>query len=215
MAAFNEPRRSALTGLASRITARRLALAAAVGAAAATLAAAVLGLSGGTARSASSTSFPLVQARPAPAGWRSATLPDGAVLAYPPAMHLVSGDLGSASAARVGPGGAYLLYLNATPRQGSESLRNWPGFRISHLLDDDASSARELMAASGVRFLGGTGACIVDTYVTKVGAHHFTELACLVHGSRASSVIVAAAPAADWTRSASLLGRAVAAYQAR
>lgn len=40
-------------------------------------------------------------------------------------------------------GAIYQKYLNATPRQGAESLRNWPDFRLSHLLGDSASSARQ------------------------------------------------------------------------
>jgi hypothetical protein len=128
-------------------------------------------------------------------------------------MRPVTADRGAASAARLSRTGAYLLYLNATPRQGDERTANWPAFRLSHLLDDDARSARELAAAAGVRFRGGTGSCVLDSYVTKVGAHHYTELACLVHGSRASSVVVAAAPAANWPQAASLLERAIAAFR--
>jgi hypothetical protein len=54
---------------------------------------------------------------------------------------------------------------------------------------------------------------VLDSYVTKVGARHYTELACLVQGSRASSVVVAAAPTANWSQAASLLERAIAAYR--
>jgi hypothetical protein len=155
-------------------------------------------------------------ARPAPAGWHHAVLPGGrAVLAYPPAMHLITGDRGTVTAAQVSRSGGYLLYLNATPRQGAESLRNWPRFRVNHLLDEDASAARLLAASRGLRFAGATGSCVLDTYVTKIKAHHYTELACLVQGHGSASVIVAAAPAADWSRAAPVLTRAVGAYQAR
>ena len=77
-------------------------------------------------------------------------------------------------------------------------MRDWPEFRLEHLTDDDASTARQLAASHGVRFLGGTGTCVVDAYVTKVKAHHFTELACFVQGKTSSSVIIAAAPTASW-----------------
>ena len=137
------------------------------------------------------------------------------MLWYPPSMRSVTADRGAASAVRLSRTGAYLLYLNATPRQGDERTANWPAFRLSHLLDDDARSVRELAAAAGVRFRGGTGSCVLDSYVTKVGAHHYTELACLVQGSRASSVVVATAPAANWSQAASLLERAIAAYRVR
>jgi len=155
-------------------------------------------------------------ARPAPAGWHRAVLPGGqAVLAYPPAMHLVAGDRGSVSAAQISSSGSYLLYLNATPRQGTESLRDWPHYRVNHLLDEDASAARLLAASRGLRFTGATGSCVLDTYVTKIKARHYTELACLVQGHSSASVIVAAAPAAHWPLAAAVLTRAVGAYQAR
>jgi hypothetical protein len=154
--------------------------------------------------------------RPAPAGWHHAVLPGGqAVLAYPPAMHLLTGDRGTVTAAQISRSGSFLLYLNATPRQGAESLRNWPRFRVNHLLDEDASAARLLAASRGLRFTGASGSCVLDTYVTKIKAHHYTELACLVQGHGSASVIVAAAPAADWSRAAPVLTRAVGAYQAR
>ena len=62
---------------------------------------------------------------PAPAGWPTLPLPNGtAVLSYPPTLRRVISDSDAVSAARLGPGGTYLLYLNATPRQGGETLRN-------------------------------------------------------------------------------------------
>jgi hypothetical protein len=108
-----------------------------------------------------------------------------------------------------------VLYLNATPRQGDESLRNWARFRLSRLTEDDASSAHEDSAADGVRFRGGTGSCVMDDYITRIGSHHYQEIACLVQGRTAESVIVAAAPAAQWRQSRSLLEQAVAAYAVR
>ena len=107
------------------------------------------------------------------------------------------------------------MYLNATPRQGAETLRDWPEFRLEHLTDDDASTARQLAVSHSVRFLGGTGTCVIDAYVTKVKAHHFTEVACFVQGKTSSSVIIAAAPTASWAASSGVLMRAVAAYQVR
>jgi hypothetical protein len=37
--------------------------------------------------------------------------------------------------------GSTMVYLNVTPRQGDETLRDWAGFRVDHLRDDDARSA--------------------------------------------------------------------------
>ncbi len=158
----------------------------------------------------------VLAAKPAPAGWRDAGLPDGgAVLAYPPDMHQVFGDRGTASAAQLSASGTYLMYLNATPKQGAETLRDWPEFRLDHLTEDDASTARQLAASHGVRFLGGTGTCVIDAYVSKIKAHHYTELACYVQGKTSSSVIIAAAPTATWATASGVLMRAVAAYQVR
>jgi len=158
----------------------------------------------------------VLAAESAPAGWHQASLASGgAVLAYPPAMRPVSGDRGTASAAQLSSSGKYLMYLNATPKQGAETLRDWPEFRLEHLTEDDASTARQLAASHGVRFLGGTGTCVIDAYVTKVKAHHYTELACFVQGQTSSSVIIAAAPTASWATASRVLMRAVAAYEVR
>jgi len=157
-----------------------------------------------------------LSARQAPAGWHSANLLGGrAVLAYPPVMHLVQGDRGTVSAAQLTASGAYVLYLNATPKQSTETLRNWPGFRIEHLKKENAATARLLAVSRGVRFLGGTGTCVLDDYVTKIKSNHYTELACFVRGQTTSSVIIAAAPTARWPSASAVLMRAVAAYQVR
>lgn len=107
------------------------------------------------------------------------------------------------------------MYLNATPKQNDETLTDWPDFRIEHLTDEDASTARLLASSHRVQFLGGTGTCVVDRYITKFKAHHFTELACFVRGRTGSSVIIAAAPTTDWKSESGTLMRAVAAYRVR
>jgi len=160
--------------------------------------------------------FPVLHAAAAPAGWRHLGLPNGtAVMSYPPSLRPVAGDKDAVSAARLSPAGAFQLYLNATPRQGAERLRNWAAFRLRLLRSDDAVSAREVSAAQGVRFRGGTGSCVIDGYVTRIGAHQYNEIACLVQGRTSASVIVGAAPAASWARARPLLLRAVAAYLVR
>jgi hypothetical protein len=160
--------------------------------------------------------FPRLAAASAPAGWPHLVLLDGtAVLSYPPSLSQVHGDAGSVTAAQFNADGGYLLYLNATPKQGAENLPHWAAFRLRFLRSDDATSARLDAATRSVRFRGGTGSCVVDDYVTKIGAHHYKELACLVQGQRGASVIVAAAPAERWAKAGPLLERAVAAYQVR
>ena len=160
--------------------------------------------------------FPALVPAAAPALWPHVTLPNGtAVLSYPPSLHPLAGDKDAVSAGRLGPGGAFQLYLNATPRQGAERLRHWSAFRLTLLRSDDAASAHEVGAAEGVRFRGGPGSCVIDAYVTRIGAHHYQEIACLVQGRTSASVIVAAAPSATWAQARPLLFRAVAAYLVR
>jgi hypothetical protein len=167
-------------------------------------------------RTVQSRAFPALTRAAAPATWRQLTLPNGtAVLSYPPSLRPVSGDKDAVTVARLSPAGTYLLYLNATPRQGTENSQNWAAARLAHLHADETASARQDAAASGIAFLGGTGSCVLDEYVTEIGAHHYKEIACLVQGRSGASVIVAAAPAAQWTQAAPVLEQAVAAYRVR
>ena len=160
--------------------------------------------------------FPPLAAAPALAGWPHLTLPNGtAVMSYPPSLRPLTGDSDAVTAARLGPGGTFQLYLNATPRQGTERQQHWAAFRLSLLRSDDAAAAHEVAASDGVRFRGGSGSCVIDEYVTRIGAHHYEEIACLVQGRTSASVIVAAAPAASWAQARPLLLRAVAAYVVR
>jgi len=71
--------------------------------------------------------FPALHPAAAPASWPRATLLGGAaVLAFPPSLRRVISDADAVSAAQLGPGGGYQLYLNATPRQGAENLATGP-----------------------------------------------------------------------------------------
>jgi hypothetical protein len=160
--------------------------------------------------------FPPLHPAAAPAGWPHLTLPNGtAVLSYPPSLHRLAGDKDAVSAARLSPDGAFQLYLNATPRQGAERQRHWAAFRLRLLRSDDAASAHEVSAAEDVKFRDATGSCVIDAYVTRIGGHHYQEIACLVQGRTSASVIVAAAPSATWAQARPLLSRAVAAYLVR
>jgi hypothetical protein len=160
--------------------------------------------------------FPTLDPAAAPTGWPRAALPGGtAVLSYPPSLRPLPGDKGTVSAAKLGPGGTFQLYLNATLRQGAETLAQWAAFRLKFLRADNAAGAHLDAAAQGVRFRGGTGSCVIDDYLTKIGAHHYQEIACLVQGRTSASVIVAAAPTASWAKARPLLFQAVAAYQVR
>ncbi len=114
--------------------------------------------------------------------------------------------------ALLNPSGTYLGYLNVTPRQGPETLRNWATFRTTHLLGDDAVSVHEDAMVQSVPTGAAVRSCVTDDYVTTVGHHLFHEVACYVMNGSVGSVVVAATPAGDpahvWTQ----LQRAVAAY---
>jgi hypothetical protein len=157
--------------------------------------------------------FSWLRARGAPSDWRQASLPGGgAVLSYPPSLHQVPGDRGTLSEELTTRPGAVRVFLNVTPRQGDETLGNWTAFRLDHLREDDARSARLDSAATGLRFRGGTGSCVIDDYVTKAGASHFREIACYVRGAHRASVLIAATPDEDWGKYAGLLEQAVSAF---
>jgi hypothetical protein len=156
---------------------------------------------------ASSDGFGWLQPAPAPAGWASVRIASGATLAYPGGWRQIRGDRGTASAALIDSGGHYLGYLNLTPRQGSETLAGWAAFRLHHNAEEGDRDLRALGAASGLRFRGGHGACVRDSYATTVA--RYEEIACLVTGAHGGSVIVAAAPPALWAAESGTLERAI------
>jgi len=153
--------------------------------------------------------FRWLQPRPAPSGWKVARLPSGAAtFAHPSTWRPIRTDPGTASVALLGEGRSIRGYLNATPRQGAETLANWPSFRIEHLRDDDGSKDVRLIAsAHGLRFRSGRGSCVIDSYRTT--RTRYREIACLVAGARTSSVIVGAAPSRTWTQRAATIKRAI------
>jgi hypothetical protein len=130
---------------------------------------------------------------------------------YPPGWTSIRGDRGTATAALLSGGGRYLGYLNVTPRQGEETLSNWPSLRIAHNAGEGNRSIKRLAATRGLRFLTGRGSCVKDAYTTRTGAHYI-EIACLVAGQTATSVIVGAAPPASWPQVSGSLERAISAF---
>jgi len=166
-----------------------------------------------SARHREPAGFTWFRATPTPTGWHHVALPDGqAVLSYPVSLHALTTDRGTVSEGLTAKSGTVLVYLNVTPKQGNETLNDWPDFRVGHLLDDDATAAKITGRATGLEFRGGNGSCVLDSYITKVHANHYREIACFVQGAHAASVIVAAAPAGDWGTYQGLLEDAVSAY---
>jgi hypothetical protein len=64
--------------------------------------------------------------------------------------------------------------------------------------------------ASGLQFRAGHGSCVIDIYSTTRA--RFREIACIVAGARATTVVVAAAPTRTWAQQSALLERAVASF---
>jgi hypothetical protein len=167
-----------------------------------------------TPRPVQSRGFPTLTPAPAPVTWRQLTLPDGtAVLSYPPSLQPTTGDNDAVTVARRSPAGAYLLYLNATPARARRIRRTGPPPDC----DTCAPRAHPRPGRTPPQAESPSWAEPDPAYstTTKTGAHHYEELACLVQGRSGASVLVAAAPAGQWTQAASLLERAVAAYQVR
>jgi hypothetical protein len=159
--------------------------------------------------------FAWFTAAPAPAGWKSMELPDGTgVLSVPPDASPAESDVGSVSAAITSSTGELRLYLNATPGEGSETLENWSTFRLDHLAEENSSSPTRITDRTSMAFRGGTGSCVEDSYVTHVGNNRYREIACLIGGSKGTSVLIVAAPADSWQLYRPVLEQAVNAYRA-
>lgn len=156
--------------------------------------------------------FSWLHPRAAPAEWHVSQIASGAVLAYPPNWSTQHGDSGTTTAVLLGSEGRFLGYLNLTPRQGDESLSNWSSFRLDHNREEGDRAVTNLAAASGLHFLTGRGSCVKDAYTTQTGSR-FVEIACLIAGTRAQSVIVGAAPPNMWTDESRDIERAIAAVK--
>jgi hypothetical protein len=158
----------------------------------------------------SAAGFEWLRPASAPRSWRSAQVPSGATLAFPAAWRLVHGDRGTATAALLDAQGRFLGYLNVTPRQGSETLSDWATFRVHHNAEEGDSEVRPAGAATDLRFRSGRGSCVRDTYATSLKTH-YEEIACLVAGRHAASVIVGATPVDRWSEEHAVIEQAISA----
>src|SRR3954452_5045825 len=149
---------------------------------------------GGSGGGRASGPFAWLKPASPPTGWNIARTRGGATLAYPPGWTPIKTDPGTASVALLGGGERIDGYLNATPRQGTETLANWSRFRPQHNEGEGDRGVRLLAATTDAPFRSGRGACVIDTYTTSKASYH--EIACLVSGPRSSAVVVAAAPSA-------------------
>jgi hypothetical protein len=171
---------------------------------------AIAGCGGAAAPSTSPSPFAWLRPAAAPPGWKVGTLPSRtAALAYPPGWRPIRTDPGTFSAALLGPHARIRGYLNATPLSGAETLANWASFRPAHNREEGDRNVVRDAWATGLRFRSGVGSCVVDHYATTTAAR-YREIACIVRGAHGTTVVVAAARPADWTRLAPQLKRAVA-----
>ncbi|HEY7891761.1 MAG TPA: hypothetical protein VIC05_06080 [Solirubrobacteraceae bacterium] len=146
----------------------------------------------------------------APAGWQAARIPTGATLHYPPDWQSSGGDAGTATAVLRDRHRSIVGYLNITPRQGAETLTDWPSFRVGHNRHEGDRDVRSEALARHVRFTNASGTCVRDRYTVSDAS--YIEIACLAQGAHASTVIVAAASRASWAALSPLLYRAIAAF---
>jgi hypothetical protein len=192
---------------------KRIAAAAAALAAVGSIVAATAALGGPDEPPAPATlhpsTFSWLDPGAAPGGWSSSPLPDGpARLPLPPGWRRVDGDAGTRTEALRSSAGRITGYLNATPRQGSESAGNWSDFRLEHNRDEGERDVTLLAAAADLRFRAATGSCVLDSYTTESG-NRYRELACIVSGASATTVIVGAAPPGRWAAEAPTIEQAI------
>src|SRR3954447_12880334 len=176
------------------------------------LAVAVMAVLGGGGESRGRPAPPLTRVHPSspPAGWKLAPTAGGATFAYPPGWRPIETDPGTASVALLGRAGRIDGFLNATPKQGDETLANWSRFRPQHNSGEGDRHDHVLASTTDARFRAGHGSCVIDKYVTSKAAYR--EIACLVVGKRSTAVMVAAGPEALWAREAATLERALSSF---
>jgi hypothetical protein len=158
-------------------------------------------------------SFRWFAAVAAPASWKHRALPSGAGILSYPATFVDGHDRDGVARERVDRHGSVLVYLDLTVKQGPESLRDWPRYRIG-LVRGESNDVHEDGHAFGLPFRGGSGSCVLDDYRTRVENHHYREIACFVQGREHATVLIAAALEYEWVRAAKTLERALDAYRA-
>lgn len=159
---------------------------------------------------AAKAGYSWLDSAPAPATWHRVRLGSGATMVYPPGWRVLAGDRNTATAALLDTLGHYLGYLNLTPRQGEEARASWASFRPRHNVAEGEKEVTVMDSATGLRFRSGLGSCVRDAYTTSTNSR-YVEIACLVDGRRASSVIVGAALSQRWAQERPVIERAIAA----
>jgi hypothetical protein len=196
----------------SRSTVTVIAVAALTSATVAAIAA--IGLLQGSSDTAAGrpVAFGWVSPAAPPSSWSVSRLPRSpAVLAYPPGWRVTHSDPGTRSAALLGPSGTYIGYLNATPKSGAETLANWRHFRPAHIAEEGERHIRVLSSARHIQFRSATGSCLTERYTTST--HRYREVACLVAGGKASTVIVGAALPSRWGQLRPIIEQSISSFR--
>jgi len=173
---------------------------------------------GGTARphtghQSAGNPGPFAWLRPsaAPADWKIARLPSRkAQLAYPPRWRAIRTDPGTFFR-----GAAGMARPHPRLPQRNAPVRRRDTRQLGQLspCPQPRRGRRDVVrdaSAVGLRFRSGTGACVIDHCAST--SARYKEIACIVRGTRATTVVVAAARPADRTRLAPQLQRAVASF---
>jgi hypothetical protein len=74
---------------------------------------------------------------------------------------------------------------------------------------------REVAAAENLRFSHARGSCVIDDYLSRVGANAYRELACIVAGRGHTDVFVGATLRGEWNRLAPVIEQAASALVER
>ena len=157
--------------------------------------------------------FAWLHPAPPPGSWHVSTLPNGkAQLAFPASWRSIVSDPGTRTAAIRSSDGRIAGYLNATPQQGDETLADWSTFRLEHNQEEGDTNVKLVAASDNLMFRGGHGSCVIDDYRSSSG-HQYREIACIVAGANATTVVVGAAPPSDWHSQSPALERAISAFK--
>src|SRR3954454_849189 len=126
---------------------------------------------GGESRGRASPPFAWLDPSAPPAGWKVARTAGGGTFAYPAGWRPIKTDPGTASVALLGSRGRIDGFLNATPRQGAETLANWSRFRPQHNRGEGDRTVRLIASSTDLTFRSGRGSCVIDTYTTSKASY--------------------------------------------
>ncbi len=72
-------------------------------------------------------------------------------------------------------------------------------------------NVKAVASATNLRFRDAHGSCVIDTYTSSSG-RPYREIACIVAGAGATTVVVGAAPPAQWGQEGPAIERAISSF---